>query len=77
MENESNSTGDRATRFEHQETLVDIERFRFRMFVHPPFLCTKWRFGLHFVDHRYSIHLNNSSHENKEAGISSGFSHHR
>jgi hypothetical protein len=34
---------------------MNIERFRFQMFVHPTFLCTNVRFGLHFVDHQVSF----------------------
>lgn len=56
--------------------LVDIERLRFRMFVHPAFLCIGVRFGLYFVDHQFSTPLNNSSRENGEDGISSGFRTH-
>jgi hypothetical protein len=55
IEDESNSTGDRATRFEYQEALVNIERSRFRMFVHHAFLCTGVRFGLQIVDHQMSF----------------------
>jgi hypothetical protein len=47
----SNGTGDRASKFEHQETLVNIERSRFRMFVHHAFVCTNARYGLQIVDH--------------------------
>ena len=72
----SNGTGDRASKFEHQETLVNIERSRFRMFVHHPFLCTNVRFGLHFVDHGYLMLPKDGGHENNEAGISSGFGNH-
>jgi hypothetical protein len=62
MEKQSNSTGDRAIRFELQETTANIECSRFRMFVHHAFLCTNARFGLHFVDHGY---LTASSNKNR------------
>ena len=76
MEKQSNGTGDRASRFEHPETLVNIEHFWFRMFVHPAFLCTNVRFGLHFVDHVYLMLPKDSGYEIQGAGISSGFSNH-
>jgi hypothetical protein len=53
MEKQSNGTGDRASRFEHPETLVNIEHFWFRMFVHHAFLCTNMWFGLQIVDHAH------------------------
>ena len=55
---------------------MNIERFRFRMFVHHAFLCTNVRFGLHIVDHVYLMLPKDSGHENNEAGIRSGFGNH-
>ena len=75
-EEKSNGTGARASTFELQESLVNIVRFPFRMFVHHAFLCTKVRFGLHIVDHVYLMLLKDSGHENNEAGISSDFGSH-
>ena len=71
-EEKSNGTGDRALTFELQETLVNIERSQFRMFVHPAFLCTNSLFGLHIVDHVSLSLLEDSFRKNGEAGISSG-----
>jgi hypothetical protein len=75
MEKESDSTGDRALRFEHQETLAAITRFPVWNVWAPRFLWTISLFGLQFVDHRISTPLTNSGGKNDEAGISSGFAH--
>jgi hypothetical protein len=67
------STGDTAPQFEHQETVVNIERPRFQMSVHPASLLTGAPFGLLIVDHRFLLQPKNCGRKNEEAGISPGF----
>ena len=72
----NSSTGDRATRFELLETLVNIGRFLNSNLCAPRFLWTNSRFGLQIVDHLHLILFEDSRRENNEAGISSGFERH-